>query len=359
MVFGVSCPQLKADLGEGSVTARAENGVAVFASDGGSNSLGATAPQPAVVDHQDLDSLRSFRPAGSYGLALAASNPSVGEGSDPADGTNYTTKNILLKREAKITTPTDGVVNRYNFQLYEEQFVPGESVYDPASPDTPATAVVISGTTPSGGGTGGGGGTVPVPAPVPSHDETCPCKAFSDLDPARWYHEAVDYVLEKGLMNGVSQDRFSPDGETGRGMIVAILYRLEGQPAVSADNPFDDVEAGKWYTDPVLWASEKGIVNGYGDGRFGWRDPITRQQFAAILYRYAQVKGYDVSVGEDTNVLSYNDASDIKAWAMPAVQWACGAGLLQGDGQGNLLPGSSATRAQAAALIMRFAESGT
>ena len=139
-------------------------------------------------------------------------------------------------------------------------------------------------------------------------------------------------------------------------MIVTILYRQEGKPAVSGTSPFDDVAADQWYTDAVIWASENGIVSGYGDGKFGPTDDITREQFATILYRYAQYKGYDVSVGEDTNVLSYNDAFDVSDWAMPAIQWACGAGLMQGDNQGNLLPGDSATRAQVATLIMRFIE---
>lgn len=188
------------------------------------------------------------------------------------------------------------------------------------------------------------------------HSAVCPSKDFKDVDPDVWYHEAVDYVVEKGLMVGTADDKFDPNGTTTRAMIVTILYRLEGKPAVSGTSPFDDVASGQWYTDAVIWASENDIVSGYGDGKFGPTDEITREQFATILYRYAQYKDYDVSVGEDTNVLSYNDAFDVSEWAMPAIQWASGAGLMQGDNQGNLLPGDSATRAQAAALIMRFIE---
>ncbi len=192
--------------------------------------------------------------------------------------------------------------------------------------------------------------------PEEEKEHECPSKDFTDFDPDAWYHEAVDYVVANGLMNGVDNNKFDPNGTTTRAMIVTILYRLEGNPAITKESPFDDVAEGQWYTDAVIWANENGIVEGYGGGKFGPTNDITREQFAAILYRYAQFKGYDVSVGEDTNVLSFNDAFDISDWAMPAIQWACGAGLMQGDNQGNLLPGDSTTRAQAAALIMRFIE---
>ncbi|MBQ3404097.1 MAG: S-layer homology domain-containing protein, partial [Oscillospiraceae bacterium] len=183
-----------------------------------------------------------------------------------------------------------------------------------------------------------------------------PSAPFKDVDPEQWYIDSIDYVVEKGLMNGVAEDSFDPGGTTTRAMIVTILYRLEGEPEAEGENAFDDVEDGQWYTDAVIWANVNEIVKGYGEGRFGPADNITREQFATILYRYAQLKGYDVSVGEDTNILSYNDAFDISEWAMPAMQWACGAELMQGDNHGNLLPGDNATRAQAATLFMRFAE---
>ena len=186
------------------------------------------------------------------------------------------------------------------------------------------------------------------------HSVVCPSKDFTDVDPDAWYHEAVDYVVEKGIMNGVGDNRFDPTGTTTRAMIVTILYRLEGEPTVSGTNPFDDVAEGKWYTDAVIWANENGIVDGYGGGKFGPTDDITREQFATILYRYAQFKGYDVSATAD--ISGYGDASSVSNWAQEAMQWACGAGLIQGDNLGNMLPGDSATRAQAATLIMRFIE---
>ena len=202
----------------------------------------------------------------------------------------------------------------------------------------------------------GGKVTVNVAFKEIDHSAVCPSKAFKDVDPDVWYHEAVDYVVGKGLMLGIADDHFDPDGTTTRAMIVTILYRLEGKPTASGTSPFDDVAADQWYTDAVIWASENDIVSGYGGGKFGPMDDITREQFATILFRYAQYKGYDVSAGEDTNVLSCNDAFAVSDWAMPAIQWACGAGLMQGDGLGNLLPGNRATRAQAAAFIMRFIE---
>ena len=181
-------------------------------------------------------------------------------------------------------------------------------------------------------------------------------KWFEDVKDGDWFYDDVKYVFDKGLMKGTSDTTFSPADPTSRGMIVTILYRLEGEPAVAAECPFSDVEAGKYYEKAVIWAAENKIVNGYGDGKFGPDDNVTREQLAAILFRFAQFKGYDVSVGEDTNILSYNDAFSISEWAMPAMQWACGAGLLQGDGAGNLMPANNAARCEAAAILHRFCE---
>ena len=185
--------------------------------------------------------------------------------------------------------------------------------------------------------------------------ETCLSEEFVDLDPDAWYHAAVDYVLRKGLMNGVGNGKFDPNGTTSRAMIVTILWRLEGEPVVNYLMQFEDVPAETWYTEAVRWAASERIVEGYSDTAFGPADPITREQFAAILWRYAKYKSRDVSVGENTNILRYEDAFSISEYAIPAMQWACGAGLLQGDGV-NLTPRADATRAQAAALFQRFCE---
>ena len=178
---------------------------------------------------------------------------------------------------------------------------------------------------------------------------------FTDVAASKWYYGDVAYAYMTGLMNGVGGDRFTPAAATSRGMIVTILWRLEGKPAVTGANPFDDVTAGKYYENAVIWAAANGIVDGYGDGKFGPDDDITREQMAAILYRYANFKGYDISVGENTNILSYTDAERISAYAIPAMQWTCGEGLIQGDG-GKLMPLGNATRAQVAAILHRFCE---
>ncbi|MBQ9535874.1 MAG: InlB B-repeat-containing protein [Clostridia bacterium] len=186
------------------------------------------------------------------------------------------------------------------------------------------------------------------------HD--CPSKHLKDVDVNAWYHEYVDYVVEKGLMQGVAADQFAPNLTTSRAMIVTILHRLEGKPAPNGKASFDDVVAGSWYADAVAWAEENDIVNGYGNGKFGTADPITREQFAAIMYRYANFKGYDVSVGQDTNILSYDDAFDVSGWAMEAMQWAVGSGLISGRTESTLAPKGDATRAEAAAILKRFIE---
>ena len=191
-------------------------------------------------------------------------------------------------------------------------------------------------------------------APSCPKDETCPLTAFTDLNPAKWYHDGVEYCLENGLMVGVDDSRFSPKGTTSRRMIVSILYRLEGEPEVTAEIPFNDVEAGTWYTDAVIWAAENEIVSGYEDGTFGPKREITRQQLASILYRYAQFKGIDVSAGEDTNILSFADAANVSDWANTAMKWAVGSGILAGKDGNRLDPKGTATRAEAAAMIQRF-----
>ena len=179
---------------------------------------------------------------------------------------------------------------------------------------------------------------------------------FSDVSESDWFAEPVQYAVDNGLMNGVGGDRFAPNDPTTRAMIVTILYRVEGEPVVEGEPPYSDTAARAWYIYPVMWAKDNDIVKGYEDGTFKPDAEITREQFATILYRYAQYKGYDVSVGEDTNILSFNDALQVSDWANAAVCWAVGAGLMNGDDKGNLLPQNSATRAQAAALFQRFLE---
>ena len=164
------------------------------------------------------------------------------------------------------------------------------------------------------------------------------------------------YCLDNGLMDGTGARTFAPNGTTTRGMVVTILYRLAGQPAVTGGQEFDDVADGMWYTEAVNWAAANGIVDGYGDNRFCPEEPISREQLAVILYRYAQYDGQDTSAGEDTDLSAYSDADAIRAYAMDAMRWACGKGLIEGVTDTTLEPGGSAIRAQVATILMRFCE---
>lgn len=176
---------------------------------------------------------------------------------------------------------------------------------------------------------------------------------FADVAPASWYHDAVQYVYENGMMNGTSDTLFSPDATVTRAMIVTILYRLENAPAAAASG-FTDVAAGMYYADAVGWATANGIVNGVSETRFAPDDPITREQLAAILYRYAQFKGYDVTGSADLG--AYTDAAQISAYAAAAMQWANAEGLINGDSATTINPQGNATRAEAATILMRFCQ---
>ena len=186
-----------------------------------------------------------------------------------------------------------------------------------------------------------------------------PVNPFADVYGTDWYIDDIIYVYANGLMNGTSENPmlFSPNANLTRAMLVTILYRLEGEPSISSlANPFGDITAGQYYTDAVKWAVEYEIVKGYGNGKFGPDDPVTREQLVTILWRYCKWKGIDVSIGEDTNILSYNDVFDISEYAIPAFQWACGTGIISGK-PGNLLdPQGNATRAEVAAMLHRFLE---
>ena len=176
---------------------------------------------------------------------------------------------------------------------------------------------------------------------------------FPDVTEGDWFYDAVRYAYETGLMDGVGDSLFAPNSETTRAQLVTILYRLAGQPAVSGDLPFTDVEAGTWYTDAVAWAAENGIVNGTTDTTFAPGDDITREQLVTVLYRYAESKGYDVSASADLS--GYPDAGQVQDYAQPAMAWAVAEGIVEGV-DGNLNPTGDATRAQIATILMRFCE---
>ncbi len=180
---------------------------------------------------------------------------------------------------------------------------------------------------------------------------------FEDVKTNDWFSEEVEYVVDKGMMNGISDTRFAPNATTTRGMIVTILYRLEGSPNLDNENlgyPYADVNANAYYGDAVYWARLNGIVNGYTTEKFGPSDAITREQMAAILYRYAQYKGYDVS--KTTKLDEYKDGAEVSAYATAAMQWANAEGLITGKTSITLVPKGSATRAEVATILMRFCE---
>lgn len=180
--------------------------------------------------------------------------------------------------------------------------------------------------------------------------EACPADRFLDLELSLWYHDGIHYCVENGLMQGVPGNLFAPDATTTRGMIVTILYRLENEPTISGECPFDDVNAGSWYEDAITWAAANKIVEGYL-GKYHPEDAITREQMAVIFYRYAEYKGYDVA--DQAELSKFTDSDEISTWAEAALSWANANSLVEGDGN-KLMPIGNAERCQVAAIIMRF-----
>ena len=196
-------------------------------------------------------------------------------------------------------------------------------------------------------------GQVTVKATFVETQEPAPAEPFPDVDENDWFYDEVVYVYENGLMNGVENNRFAPNTATNRAMLATILYRLAGEPAVSGDLPFTDVESGTWYTDAVLWAAQNGIVNGLGENTFAPMNTLTREQLVTMLYRYAEAAGYDVSAAADLS--GYPDAGKVQTYAQEAMSWAVAEGIVEGM-DGNLNPAGNASRAQIATILMRFCE---
>lgn len=182
---------------------------------------------------------------------------------------------------------------------------------------------------------------------------------FADVNAGDWFYRDVLFSYEKGLMSGMDAAAFAPYANTTRAQIAVIFYRMEGSPAVEGENSFTDVvrDSGTaWFYDAVTWAQQNGIMGGYGNSSFAPNDPITREQLAAIFYRYAQYKGYDTTQG-GMAIREFDDYESISDYAMGAMAWAVNTGLVKGDS--NLLyPKGTATRAELAALLHRFAENG-
>lgn len=179
-----------------------------------------------------------------------------------------------------------------------------------------------------------------------------PDEPFIDVDENDWFYDAVTYVYSEGMMDGVSDTQFAPNSNLTRGMVVTMLYRLEDEPRVTGSSGFDDVASGAWYADAVTWAAENGIVNGVSDTEFAPNVNITREQLAAILYRYAEYNDYDVSGRDDLS--EFTDRSSISGYALDAMRWAVDEGLITGITNTTIEPQGTATRAQAATMFMRF-----
>lgn len=177
---------------------------------------------------------------------------------------------------------------------------------------------------------------------------------FTDVKESDWFFKGVEYVVDKGIMSGVSENEFAPSGKLTRAMLVQMLYNMESRPACDAENAFMDVPVGQWYTDAVIWANDAKIVSGMGEGLFAPNMEITREQMVAMLYNYAKYKGYDVTASADLS--AFADTASVSAWAQPAMQWAVAEGYISGMGDSQLAPQGTATRAEIASVIMRFME---
>ena len=189
------------------------------------------------------------------------------------------------------------------------------------------------------------------------HNPNTGANPFTDVSTSDWFCDDVMFVYENGLMAGTSVATFEPYSNTTRTQIAVIFYRLEGSPAVEGKNNFTDVEYGPgtaWYYNAVTWAQQNGIMGGYGDGKFGPNDPVTREQLASIFYRYAQYKGYDVTATGSLD--SFTDKGSVSAWAQEAIKWAVGNGIMGGKENNLLDPKGTATRAEIAAMLHRFVE---
>lgn len=178
---------------------------------------------------------------------------------------------------------------------------------------------------------------------------------FSDVKENDWFFNTVKFASENGIMNGVSENEFAPNQTLTRAMLVTILYRVEGSPRLESDSTFSDVSLSDWYGAPIIWAAENGIVNGVSETEFAPNNAITREQIAAIMYRYANAKGYDVTQG-GMAVREYEDYESISSWASEAMQWAVNTKLINGKTETTVCPQDNATRAEAATIIMRFIE---
>ncbi len=323
-----------------------------------------------------LDSMSSLNRNGQVTLGTL----SLGSGCDLPDSAHLTTLDRSLESSSRSISvrsasggseedPDDGLypvrvvgTRHGTVSVRPSQAEPGDTVTITARPDSGYRLSQLTATAGQRQRTlrdlGGGVYTFTMPASavevegVFTAEEAQPLP-FADVAETAWYHDAVRYVYENGLMSGTTPDSFSPGQPTNRGMIVFILYKLAGSPE-SGLSDFTDVPAGQYYSGAAAWAAANGIISGYGDGRFGPNDPITREQLAMILRSYARLNGRDVSAQTDLSVFA--DAGLISGYAREAVSWACAQGLISGTSSVTLTPAGTATRAQAAVILQKFCE---
>ena len=197
--------------------------------------------------------------------------------------------------------------------------------------------------------------TFQITVPPCNGGANCPSARFTDVDPTGWYHEGLDYVVEHGFMNGITGNLFAPNEPVTRGMVMTVLYRMAGTPQGTWTSPYTDVAADRYFSEAVAWATEAGIATGYPGGVFRPDQPVTRQELATFLWRYAQDAGMDTTVSEDASLKGYRDAGSVQHYAQEAMLWAVATGLIQGVGADTLAPTGTATRAMMATILYRMA----
>ena len=314
------------------------------------------------ADRNYIRSITAPKAAGGYALGEFANGP--------YSGWMYTVNGVHVGSGLKDQVLKDGdkIVWHYvNDHRYEVKDAVGGSLgsstyWDGWTKVADKNPTSTTTTTPGGGGnpaviTTPNPSATPIPTAIPPVVPTpsgSGQNTYTDVQTGDWFVAAVKYVSDNGIMTGTGDGAFSPNADVTRAMLAVILYRQSGVGAPSIQNPFTDVADGTWYTQAILWGVENGVITGYGDGTFGPDNALTREQIAAILYRYAISAGKDVSQRAD--IFGYADASAVSEWALDAMQWANAAGIINGRSDTELAPLGNATRAEMAAMIQRFIE---
>ena len=320
-------------------------------------------PDSIIVDDVNLVATLTVEGVATGQITLGINNLPTGVIAEVNQATGVIT--ITAERPAQDQPPINGVfdllvtregvtaVLTVNVNLTPQQadgdgtIVPGPGPGTGTGPGVGAPGATAPGATPASGGI-----TPGEDADTPADDPENHARSFVDINYRDWFYDAVRFVGANGLMQGVSEDSFAPNAPLTRAMLVTILHRVEGEAESSIQNPFIDVAFGRWYTDAITWASEKGIVEGFGDGRFAPSENITREQIATILMRFADWSGIDTSA--TTQLDTFIDAYQISHWALDAKRWANAEGLITGRTETTLVPRGNTTRAEAAMMLMRF-----